>query len=91
MLKIFLSSSFLGFFLFGCLNSTDIPKNYADDIRWREQVEKLVNSTDDAGHGPDVDTDEWCGIVEFKLFQRNSMLKPCSIEWSKKVNEVLSL
>ena len=34
---------------------------------WYHAVEKKISSADGQGHGPDVGSDEWKGVVEFKL------------------------
>lgn len=34
---------------------------------WFETVEKSLNSGDGYGHGPDLGSDEWMSVVEFRL------------------------
>ncbi|MGL4666641.1 MAG: hypothetical protein ACRCWR_01770 [Saezia sp.] len=62
-------------------------KSPAQDFEpWVESQVKVF----DQGHGPDLGSDEWCGAVEFKLFNGKSGLKPCSPEWKQKVTETLN-
>lgn len=34
---------------------------------WYEQVESQISTGDGQGHGPDLGSDEWRSVVEFKL------------------------
>lgn len=58
-------------------------------IQWYNWVDSKVITGDDAGHGPDIGSAEWCGVIDFKLFNRASGLKPCSPEWDIKVTDTL--
>jgi hypothetical protein len=39
---------------------------------WQIYVEDILISHDGAGHGPDIGSDEWMSVVEFKLNVRNN-------------------
>lgn len=43
---------------------------------WYQQVESQVNTGDGAGHGPDLGSDEWRSVVEFKLGIRDKQASP---------------
>lgn len=34
---------------------------------WNRQVDEILVSGDGQGHGPDLGSDEWKGVIEFKL------------------------
>ena len=38
---------------------------------WNRHVDRLVVSADGQGHGPDLGSNEWQGVVEFKLGVRD--------------------
>lgn len=56
---------------------------------WFAWVDSQVVSADTAGHGPDLGSMEWCNVIEAKLFNRSSGLKPCSVIWNNKVTQEL--
>ena len=39
---------------------------------WQQQVEYIVGRGDGQGHGPDLGSEEWKSVVEFKLGIRGS-------------------
>ena len=43
---------------------------------WYQAVEQKVSSGDGLGHGPDLGSDEWRSVIEFKLGLRGSALVP---------------
>lgn len=40
--------------------------------RWYQSIEDVVSSGDGRGHGPDVGSDEWKSVIEFKLAIRDN-------------------
>lgn len=83
-------------FIFGCSNQQinakkEINKNYEASIKWRMIVQNKVSANDSLNHGPDIDSNEWCNTIDFKLFDRKSGLIPCSSEWVEKVSEILEI
>lgn len=49
--------------------STDSEHIYPDPCseEWQRWVESRVTTGDGHGHGPDIGSDEWRSVVEFKL------------------------
>lgn len=43
---------------------------------WYQQVEKQLLSGDGQGHGPDLGSDEWQSVIEFKLGLRGDLTVP---------------
>jgi len=58
---------------------------------WNKAVEAALGSGDGAGHGPDIGSDEWMSVVEFKLGVRGGDdLPPRGSEaWCKYVDNRL--
>ncbi len=56
---------------------------------WLVWVEKRVGTGDGAGHGPDYGSQEWCFVIEKKLFANASGVAPCTAEWNQKVTDTL--
>ncbi|MFD1261296.1 hypothetical protein [Entomomonas asaccharolytica] len=56
---------------------------------WFVWVDRQVVSADTMGHGPDLGSAEWCGVIEAKLFNRASGLEPCSTAWNSKATQKL--
>ncbi|WP_101758826.1 MliC family protein [Oceanicoccus sp. KOV_DT_Chl] len=56
---------------------------------WFQSVEKSVVSGDGQGHGPDVGSDEWKSVVEFKLGLRGDASLPAraSSEWCSYIDQ----
>ena len=57
---------------------------------WQHRVEQKIGIITPSGHGPDIGSDEWCQAVEFRLFNRQSGLAPCSPDWNHKVDQRLN-
>ncbi|QBY03633.1 hypothetical protein E2K93_04220 [Thalassotalea sp. HSM 43] len=59
---------------------------------WYQQVDKIISSGDGQGHGPDVGSDEWMSVVEFKLGIRGKQGIPArgSEKWCAYIDELLS-
>lgn len=55
---------------------------------WYALVENQVLTSDDHGHGPDVGSNEWRSVVEFKLGVRGDKKNPPieSDQWCKYIN-----
>ncbi|MCW3171093.1 hypothetical protein [Shewanella subflava] len=76
----------ISLFLSGCDNAQPHPEvldvqsqqpiviNCSDD--WYQQVEKQLRSDDGQGHGPDLGSDEWQSVIEFKLGLRGDLSVP---------------
>ena len=58
---------------------------------WYRFVEKKVVSGDGQGHGPDLGSDEWKGVVEFKLGIRGEPGLPArdSQEWCDLIDKLV--
>lgn len=56
-----------------------------------QQIEQRVNSTDGAGHGPDVGSEEWQSVIEFRLGVRGNPEVPArdSDEWCRFIEQQL--
>lgn len=39
---------------------------------WFAQTEQRINTSDGQGHGPDIGSDEWKSVVEFRLKMRGN-------------------
>lgn len=50
---------------------------------WYESVESTISSGDGMGHGPDIGSDEWRSVIEFRLGIRGNADVPdrSSDEW----------
>jgi len=55
---------------------------------WYELVDKMVQSGDGRGHGPDVGSSEWRSVIEFKLGIRGKPEVPASYthKWCEYIN-----
>ena len=58
---------------------------------WNRYVEKKVISGDGQGHGPDLGSDEWKGVVEFKLGIRGQQGLPArdSADWCELIDKLV--
>lgn len=58
---------------------------------WYEFVESVIPTGDGMGHGPDVGSEEWKSVVEFKLAIRDNpeVPDPSSEEWCTFIDEIL--
>ena len=58
---------------------------------WNQSVEKQLISGDGQGHGPDLGSDEWKGVVEFKLGIRDQPDLPdrASDEWCQLIDRLV--
>ncbi|GAA0791478.1 MULTISPECIES: hypothetical protein [Pseudomonadati] len=73
-------------FMSGCDNSLSHPEMAEEQVRqkivincsevWYQQVEKQLLSGDGQGHGPDLGSDEWQSVIEFKLGIRGDKTVP---------------
>lgn len=68
-------------------NTANAPAEGSED--WLVWVEKSVGTGDGAGHGPDYGSQEWCFVIEKKLFANASGMTPCTKSWNHKVTETL--
>lgn len=67
--------------------TANIPPVGSED--WFVWVEKSVATGDGQGHGPDYGSQEWCFVIEKKLFANKSGVTPCTNEWNQKVTDTL--
>ena len=52
----------------GCADPAEMPKSPAPCTEpWYAYVELIIPTGDGMGHGPDIGSDEWKSVVEFKL------------------------
>lgn len=58
---------------------------------WNRFVEQKLISGDGQGHGPDLGSDEWKGVVEFKLGIRGQAGIPArdSDQWCSYIDELV--
>jgi len=58
---------------------------------WYRFVEQQVISADGQGHGPDIGSDEWKGVVEFRLGIRGQPGIPArdSDEWCRYIDPLV--
>ena len=59
---------------------------------WQQAVESRLVTGDGHGHGPDIGSDEWRSVVEFKLGIRDDPSTPArnSEEWCAYIDERLT-
>ncbi|WP_434951073.1 hypothetical protein ACRWQL_16265 [Shewanella sp. HL-SH4] len=92
------------FLLLGCTDS-NTPKALSSPIAdenthttqvqcsdvWYQQVEAQLTSGDGQGHGPDIGSEEWQSVIEFKLRIRGDKSVPQrnSDEWCSFIDEQL--
>ena len=58
---------------------------------WNQFVDKKLVSGDGQGHGPDLGSDEWKGVIEFKLGIRGQADLPArdSDDWCQLVDQLV--
>ena len=58
---------------------------------WNHHVDQEVVTGDGQGHGPDIGSDEWKGVVEFKLGIRGQAGLPArdSNDWCQLIDQLL--
>jgi hypothetical protein len=58
---------------------------------WNQYVEHKLVSGDGQGHGPDIGSDEWQGVIEFKLGIRGQAGLPdrASEDWCQLIDSLL--
>ena len=68
----------------------DAPPNPCS-AEWFDFVERKVSSGDGQGHGPDLGSDEWKGVVEFRLGIRGQPNIPPrdSAEWCSYIDRLV--
>lgn len=68
-LKITFAASCLGFLLLLSACSEQHAKHELASCSYdiQEHIEQLVSSGDGQGHGPDIGSNEWHGVIEFRL------------------------
>jgi hypothetical protein len=59
---------------------------------WYSYIDGLVVTGDGAGHGPDIGSDEWQSVVEFKLEMRGDPRVPdrTSRAWCEFIDELVA-
>ena len=92
--KIILGATFM--VCVGCGSQSNIETKPADlqipamgSEDWFFWVEKKLGTSDGLGHGPDYGSQEWCMVIDHKLFSGKSGVAPCSSAWNEKVTEKL--
>jgi hypothetical protein len=70
------------------------PANQAPEPcteRWYQELETTVSSGDGMGHGPDIGSEEWKSVIEFKLGVRGNQDVPDrnSLEWCRFIDDLL--
>jgi hypothetical protein len=58
---------------------------------WYQFVEEQVSTGDGLGHGPDLGSDEWKSVIEFKLGLRDKMDIPRwdSEAWCRHIDQIV--
>lgn len=77
----------------GCgQNSISADQQQLCSADWFSAVESAVSTGDGQGHGPDVGSEEWQSVVEFKLGVRGSSALPNrnSSEWCSYIDGLVS-
>lgn len=78
--KHFCYKHLLGFFLLAflaaCSENSPISELQNCPIETQNQIEQLVTTGDGHGHGPDIGSDEWHGVIEFRLNLREQTNLP---------------
>ena len=56
---------------------------------WYHSIDKILHSTDGQGHGPDIGSDEWKSVIEFKLGVRDEANVPerSSDQWCQYIDQ----
>jgi len=70
-------------------SATEAPTPCTDP--WYQNVETTVPSGDGMGHGPDIGSEEWKSVIEFKLGVRGNPDVPTrnSREWCHFIDDLL--
>lgn len=60
-------------------------------VVWFERLEDQYHTGDGAGHGPDIGSDEWKSVIEFKLGIREdpNVPGPGTAEWCKYIDDYI--
>lgn len=58
---------------------------------WYQKVESKLPTGDEHGHGPDLGSDEWKSVVEYRIGIRGNKIVPSikSKEWCPYINKIL--
>lgn len=72
LLPTLLPALLLGLSLNSNASDLERPASLACDSDWVATVDKLIQSGDGQGHGPDLGSGEWQSVVEFRLGLRDS-------------------
>ena len=80
----------LALFCGSVLASAEPGAPCSDD--WNRHVDQKVVTGDGQGHGPDIGSDEWQSVVEFKLGIRGQEGLPerGSDEWCRLIDEMVA-
>ena len=73
-----------------CSATPTLPEPCSES--WYPYIDGLVVTGDGAGHGPDIGSDEWQSVVEFKLDVRGNPDVPhrSSQAWCNFIDELIS-
>ncbi len=71
------------------LAGSEPPAPCSDE--WNRFVEQKISSGDGQGHGPDIGSDEWKGVVEFRLGIRGKAGLPArdSDDWCQLIDRLV--
>ena len=89
-LLFFLTTTFI--FLYGCEGKSmegEVTRLCSES--WYQVVEQKIASGDGKGHGPDIGSEEWKSVIEFKLGVRGEPNVPDrdSDEWCRFIDEFI--
>lgn len=78
--------------LAACNSTPDASVSNLCSSDWYHQIEKKLQSADGQGHGPDIGSDEWKSVIEFKLGLRGSANVPAknSAQWCDFINNQIN-
>ena len=82
----------------GCVEAGNAPNSAPDpadpcSAAWYQSIEDTVPTGDRSGHGPDIGSDEWKSVVEFKLGIQGSPDVPGrdSEAWCRYIDQIVAI
>ena len=79
--------------LSGCSGDTQTEPQASDICtqQWFKTIDAAVSTGDGYGHGPDIGSDEWQSVVEFKLGIRDKMDTPArnTMAWCVHIDKLV--
>lgn len=71
--------------------SSDLKAGALCSDSWHQFIDKKVATSDGQGHGPDIGSDEWKSVIEFKLGIRGNPNLPGrdSEAWCRHIDQIV--